>query len=231
MPARLGLIFWVGTHPWRAWSVAAILSGLHLVLNAMAVKVLVLKTLNHERLRHVFEAWDRDPTAPAQLSPGVIARRERLLPSLFSPEWGLELGVALDEVLVPLPGETGESEGLQLLLDRHAKDGYVLGACMRTRKLRAVLKEGTGDEAQLIACLHAHKVGKVLQKTHTSDANIKGVIAEILKEKKAVQVEWPTLQQNLEKQGWNISYDAMQHSRAAILNPASWRLAPRLKGE
>ena len=69
------------------------------------------------------------------------------------------------------------------------------------------------------------------QKTHTSDANIKGVIAEILKEKKAVQVEWPTLQQSLEKQGWNISHDAMQHSRAAILNPAPWRLAPRLKGE
>ena len=202
-----------------------------LPLEVYSISVHCPTTLNRERFRLVLEAWQESREDLKQLSPAVVCSKERLLAPLFKQEWGLELGVALDELLVPLPGETGGSESLQLLLDRHAEDGYVLGACMRTRKLRAVLKEGAGDEAQLIACLHAHKVAKVLQKTHTSDANIKGVIAEILKEKKAVQVEWPTLQQSLEKQGWNISHDAMQHSRAAILNPAPWRLAPRLKGE
>jgi len=216
MPARIGLIFWVGTNAGRAWSVAALLSALHLALNAMAVKVLVLKTFNRERLRHVLEAWE-GKEAPDQLSPAVIAGRERLIPGLLAtPDWSLKLGVPLDQALVPHEGETGGAEGLRLLLDLHSEDGYVLGACMKTRQLRGVLKEGAGDEAQLMACLHAHKVAQLLKSR--DQVTLASVVAHVLKVRKQVQAEWPKLQRELQHAGWRTD--------CTVICADEWRLLP-----
>lgn len=47
--ARYALLIWVGVDFTRAWAVAVALSLAHVILNALAVHVLVLKTLNSAR--------------------------------------------------------------------------------------------------------------------------------------------------------------------------------------
>eukprot|EP00592_Proboscia_alata_P021318 CAMPEP_0194418674 /NCGR_PEP_ID=MMETSP0176-20130528/17827_1 /TAXON_ID=216777 /ORGANISM="Proboscia alata, Strain PI-D3" /LENGTH=871 /DNA_ID=CAMNT_0039225275 /DNA_START=117 /DNA_END=2732 /DNA_ORIENTATION=- len=231
LPARIGLIFWVGTDVINAWSVAILLSGLHIILNAMAVRVLVLKTFNNERLRQVLTAWEIGNKAPAQLTPSLIASRERLIPDIFPKDWEVDLGVALDQALVALNKNESSAEWLKLLLNKHQKDAYVLGACLSSRRLRVVLKEGADDEAQLMACLHAHKVAKVLRTTPLSRYTLSGAVNVILSTKKNVQVEWPILQANLEMAGWNITKEAMHSGRSCILNPGPQRMKYQLKQE
>eukprot|EP01043_Picozoa_sp_COSAG02_P029246 COSAG02_NODE_1811_length_10794_cov_9.516784_11_plen_162_part_00 len=111
MVIRFGLLFWVGTDWQRAWLVVAVLSVGHILLNYMAARILVLKTLNHARFQLAFEGWCEineggdDRFADEQLAPKTIAEQESVLPKLFSASWSsFELGVSATKLL-PAPAD------------------------------------------------------------------------------------------------------------------------------
>ena len=75
----------------------AALSIGHILLNYMAARILVLKTLNHTRFQLVFDGWCEvtesgdDVFAEELLAPETIAEQESVLPKLFSASWVLQL--------------------------------------------------------------------------------------------------------------------------------------------
>merc|ERR1712167_530750 len=99
-------------------------------MNAMAVKVLKLRTLNNERLMHLVQAWlhklETGVSAPDDMTPSAIATKERLLPWLKSERWSTpRVGVELQHLI-------DDSSCLGKLLQSHEDDAYVLGGSVRS---------------------------------------------------------------------------------------------------
>lgn len=111
MLIRFGLLFWVDKDWQRAWFVVAALSIGHILLNYMAARILVLKTLNHARFQLVFDGWCEvneggdDLFAEELLAPETIAEQESVLPKLFPASWSsFQLGVSATKLL-PAPAD------------------------------------------------------------------------------------------------------------------------------
>ena len=138
------------------WLVFLLLTAVHLAANVMAVRCLVLRSLDTERcsllIRH-FLAEKR------VLTPEQAAQREQLLPSLLRWQWrrSVVLGVRLNEGKVSAVMEDGA------LGPSASQRGFVLVVLDAGRRAGVVLERGATGKQMLAGLLYGELLREKLQ--------------------------------------------------------------------
>lgn len=190
--ARFLLLLWVGLDFVRAWSVAMALSAFHVILNAMAMRVLALKTLNDVRLKIILEAWEGGEQDASCLSPDEVAQREPVLGfSFFQREnWPLFMGAAAERL----------DEAAQASLATQGAR-YALSAT-NGQLLCALHSDATAGD-QLRAMLHAILAKKRLGTRE--DVDDMRATAHIAAARQQCERLFPRLETALERAGWQLN--------------------------
>lgn len=223
MATRFMLLFYVGTNFFRAWVVAAILSIGHIAMNAMAVRVLKLKTLNNERLLHVASAWHRGDHDG--MTPMSIASNERLLPWLSVRPWSTPfVGVKLEDLLDDGHQQNGTQRKLFDLFQCHEADGYILGYSMSKKQFQVALKVGSSSEDQLRSWLHAFLAARQVE--HCTPAS-KEVLKAILGSHGDALRLYPEFFKQLELSGWAVDEARFKSGRSVLLCAGPWRVSTK----
>jgi hypothetical protein len=210
LPVRYCLLLFVGLNFSRAWGVAAVLSFGHVLMNAMAVKVLRLRSLNEERLMHLAEAWRHGKQE--RMTPAYISKQERLLPWLSSRTWTCALGVSMEEM---------PCSNLDKLLELHSADAYVLGGSCVKSKLSVLLKQGSNAEDQLRAWFHAFCVRTLLTSAGMRPSSAQ-LLDYIIESHTETIEQFPKFLAQLEANGWAVGR-AHKAGASVLLNAGSWR--------
>lgn len=218
MPFRYGLLLFVGLSFYRAWLVALVLSVGHVTMNALAVSVLKLQTLNNERLLHLAAAWTRDglEPAPSRMTPQLIAQAERILPWVSPKLWSKpEVGVHPERLL--------DGSGTLALLQCHARDSYVLGGSIQSSQFRVLLKEGSTSEDQVCGWFHAFLARRRLLASSQAPCTSSLIDAIVASHAEAV-ADFPGFFAALLAAGWQVDEARMRSGSSVLLNAGPWRL-------
>ncbi|KAJ7249373.1 vitamin B6 photo-protection and homoeostasis-domain-containing protein [Mycena rebaudengoi] len=147
------------TTPWTTYSVLFGLVGLHLALNYVGIRGVVLRTLNRQRLSMVWDVY-RESSDTKFASPAEIAKLERVFsrPGVLRDvntgriaghcTIGSSLTTVLGNSLIPPP-----------LAEFLKSEHYLLPGAVH---LHICLKEGYNAADQLKAWVHATEVGRML---------------------------------------------------------------------
>mmetsp|Transcript_42963 Transcript_42963/g.113987 ORF Transcript_42963/g.113987 Transcript_42963/m.113987 type:complete len:363 (+) Transcript_42963:1-1089(+) len=192
MLGRLGILFWVGTDLLRAFFAVLLLTIAHVILNAFAVQVLALRSLNAERAELVLLAWESKHEHRMCPSPSEVAKLERLCPRWRSVAWpslifctSLEgAGLASNEQLTKL----------------HEDDHHVISGLTQHPggfRVQCLLKVGATGEDVLKAAFHAHYIQLRLRDSPQAD-----IIATIVAARSEYIEDWRAFQEWLEGASW-----------------------------
>ncbi|KAJ6470200.1 vitamin B6 photo-protection and homoeostasis-domain-containing protein [Mycena vitilis] len=164
------------TTPWTTYSVLFTLVGLHLLLNYVGIRGVVLRTLNRQRLSIAWELY-RESSNKKCASPAEVSARERIFE--LRPEiirtGRCTIGSSLNAVL-----RSSRLEMPLTLIDDMKRERYVLWfdrISLSTRgdelpwgthlHLHICLKEGHSPADQLKAWAHAVEVSRISEQQNS----------------------------------------------------------------
>ena len=201
------------TTPWTIYTTLLVLVGLHLAINYIGVRGLVLRTLNGQRTWIAWSAYMHTQPGRAP-TPDEVASLERIFerPGAFrDPRSGVLLGhctigSSFSEILSgPIPLrllELFKDERYLLWFDRRCLLRPESPSVEGFLRLHICLKDGYNTEDQLKAWIHAAELCRVISVRR----NVSGVIdaLEILEETHQKVVELiPDFVNKMRALGWN----------------------------
>merc|ERR1719265_1113752 len=195
-------------------------------MNAMAVRVLKLRTLNNERLLHLASAWTSGDIAG--MTPACIAIKERILPGLSIQPWTTpSVGIGLENLLdhTHEQGDTGRL--LCELTQCHENDAYILGGSTTKLQFQVALKAGSSSEDHLRAWLHSFLAGKRLKGCVSVSLTASDVVNAIVESHDEALRSYPRFLQQLEMSGWAVDGARLASGRSVLLCAGPWLLSAK----
>jgi len=203
------------TTPWTIYTTLIVLVGLHLTINYIGVRGLVLRTLNGQRTWIAWSAYMHTQPGRAPLTPVEVAHLERIFerPGTFrDPKSGVILGQctigsSFSEILGgPIPPrllELFKDERYLLWFDRRCLFWSDSPSIQGSLRLHICLKDGYNTKDQLKAWILAAELCRVIS-ARRSTSNVVDDALGILEETYGKVVELvPDFVEKMQALGWN----------------------------
>ncbi|KAJ6627637.1 vitamin B6 photo-protection and homoeostasis-domain-containing protein [Mycena sp. CBHHK59/15] len=223
------------TTPWTTYPVLFALVGLHLALNYVGIRGVVLRSLNRQRMSIVWDVY-RESGDTKFASPTQASHIERIFqrPGLLRDHLtgrvaghctiGSSLTAILENHLIPLPlVESLKAESYILWFDRSCLSSRPGGADQLLPgpvRLHICLKQGYTTADQLKAWAHASEVGRMLLLQQRASFPLPDPAQLILAAHLRVDRVFADFLQGLRNVGWNTMDTALMPGspRALVLS-------------